>query len=400
MKKRLVLFFALVLALVTGFTAMTATTANAATDTSLSKVQKKGTLVMGTSPDYPPYEFQATVHGKTKIVGMDVAVGEKIAKDMGVKLVVKSMSFDSLLVALQTGKVDMVISGMNPTPARRKNVDFTHTYYQGGYSIVINKSDKGIYKNKDSFVNKTIGAQTGSTMYNESKKQTSGTTVKGMTSVSDLILALQSHKIQGVAMEKPSAQAYVANNKELAAIPSDFNLSASDTSASVAFKKGSTALVAAANKSVDQIKKQNLVNKTYLPAAGKYLKTNTVNTSMFHYWKAFLTGIEYTLIITVCSVFFGFIIGVILALARMGQGGAVKTGLRWLATAYVEFIRGTPMMVQVMFVYFGFVRPQRIGLKHQPQIALLGGNFAARCAVVNLDQFKTLNLVVDSNSIE
>ncbi|MGX6428131.1 ABC transporter substrate-binding protein/permease [Levilactobacillus yonginensis] len=353
MKKKLILLLALVLTVVTGFTALSSTTANAATDNSLTKVEKKGTLVMGTSPDYPPYEFQATVHGKSKIVGMDVAVGKKIAKDMGVKLVVKSMSFDSLLVALQTGKVDMVISGMNPTPARKKNVDFTHTYYQGGYSIVINKSDKGIYKDKDSFVGKTIGAQTGSTMYNESKKQTSGTTVKGMTSVSDLILALQSHKIQGVAMEKPSAQAYVANNKELAAIPSKFDLSASDTSASVAFAKGSDALVAKANKSVDQIKNQNLVNKDYLPAAGKYLKTNTVNTSMLHYWKAFLTGIEYTLIITVCSVFFGFILGVILALARMGQGGVVRTGLRWLATAYVEFIRGTPMMVQVMFVYFG-----------------------------------------------
>lgn len=280
MKKHVILVLALLLTMVFGMSTLTTSTAHAATDSSLTKVQKKGTLVMGTSPDYPPYEFQATVHGKTKIVGMDVTVGEKIAKDLGVKLVVKSMSFDSLLVALQTGKVDMVISGMNPTTARKKSVDFTHTYYQGGYSIVINKNDKGIYKNKDSFVGKTIGAQTGSTMYNESKKQTSGTTVKGMTSVSDLILALQSHKIQGVAMEKPSAQAYVANNKELAAIPSDFNLNASDTSAAVAFKKGSSALVHAANKSVDQIKTQNLVNKTYLPAAGKYLKTNTVNTSM------------------------------------------------------------------------------------------------------------------------
>ncbi|ABJ64306.1 ABC transporter permease subunit [Levilactobacillus brevis] len=353
MKKHVILVLALLLTMVFGMSTLTTSTAHAATDSSLTKLQKKGTLVMGTSPDYPPYEFQATVHGKTKIVGMDVAVGEKIAKDLGVKLVVKSMSFDSLLVALQTGKVDMVISGMNPTAARKKSVDFTHTYYQGGYSIVINKNDRGIYKNKDSFVGKTIGAQTGSTMYNESKKQTSGTTVKGMTSVSDLILALQSHKIQGVAMEKPSAQAYVANNKELAAIPSDFNLNASDTSAAVAFKKGSSALVHAANKSVDQIKTQNLVNKTYLPAAGKYLKTNTVNTSMWHYWKAFLTGVEYTLIITVCSVFFGFILGVLLALARMGQGGVFRTGLRWLATAYVEFIRGTPMMVQVMFVYFG-----------------------------------------------
>ncbi|MFJ6962695.1 MAG: amino acid ABC transporter permease, partial [Lactiplantibacillus plantarum] len=60
-----------------------------------------------------------------------------------------------------------------------------------------------------------------------------------------------------------------------------------------------------------------------------------------------------TLIITVCSVFFGFIIGILLALARMAKGNPLKTAIRWLATAYVEFIRGTPMMVQVMFVYFG-----------------------------------------------
>lgn len=351
MKKKVIIFITLILAITLGW-ATRPTTAHAADD-SLARVQKKGTLVMGTSPDYPPYEFQATVHGKSKIVGMDVAVGEKIAKGLGVKLKVKSMSFDSLLVALQTGKVDMVISGMNPTPARKKNVDFTHLYYQGGYSIVVNKSEKGLYRDKDSFKGKTIGAQTGSTMYNESKKQTTDTKVKGMTSVSDLILALQSHKIAGVAMEKPSAQAYVANNKQLAMIPSHFDLSASDTSAAVAFKKGSTALVAAANKSVDQIRKQDLVNQDYLPAAGKYLKTNTVNTSMWHYWKAFLTGIEYTLIITVCSVFFGFILGVILSLARMLHGGVVQTLIRWLATAYVEFIRGTPMMVQVMFVYFG-----------------------------------------------
>lgn len=37
----------------------------------------------------------------------------------------------------------------------------------------------------------------------------------------------------------------------------------------------------------------------------------------------------------------------------MAKGNPLKTAIRWLATAYVEFIRGTPMMVQVMFVYFG-----------------------------------------------
>lgn len=353
MLKKLFVSLLLACALFVGWSAIAPTTAQAATDQSLAQVQKKGTLVMGTAPDYPPYEFQATVHGKSQVVGMDVAVGQKIAKDLGVKLVIKSMSFDSLLVALQTGKVDMVISGMNPTPARKKSVDFTHTYYQGGYSIVINKSDKGRYQDKDSFKGQTLGAQTGTTLYNESKKQTHNTTIKGMTTISNLVLALQSHKVAGVAMEKPSAEAYVANNSQLVMIPSHFDLSAADTSTAVAFKKGSTTLVNAANHSVDQIKSQNLINQKYLPAAGKYLKTNTVDTSMWHYRKAFIVGIEYTLIITVCAVFFGLILGVLLAVARLGNGNWLQNGIRWAATAYVEFIRGTPMMVQIMFVYFG-----------------------------------------------
>jgi arginine/lysine/histidine transporter system substrate-binding protein len=56
-------------------------------------------------------------------------------------------------------------------------------------------------------------------------------------------------------MEKPSAEAYVANNKSLVAIPSDFNMSSSATSSAIAFRKGSTSLVNKVNKTVDRIKK-------------------------------------------------------------------------------------------------------------------------------------------------
>lgn len=80
------------------------------------------------------------------------------------------MSFDSLLVALETGKVDMVLSGMSPTPARKKSVDFSSIYYTAGQYILINKNDQGIYKNKNSFNNKTIGAETGTLQYTQSKK--------------------------------------------------------------------------------------------------------------------------------------------------------------------------------------------------------------------------------------
>ncbi|KRM94198.1 glutamine ABC transporter, substrate binding and permease protein [Lentilactobacillus senioris DSM 24302 = JCM 17472] len=350
MKKRIGWLLGLVTILIAGLTFQVQ---SVYADDSLAQVKQKGEIVMGTSPDYPPYEFEATENGKTKIVGMDVEIAKQIAKDLGVKLVIKKMSFDSLLTGLQTGKVDMVISGMNPTPARRKNVSFSDVYYQGGYSILVNKTDSWRYKDKNSFEGKTVGAQTGTTQYVESQKQIKDVKVKGMTSAADLVLALQSHKVNGVAMEKPTAEAYVANNKSLVAVPSHFDLSSSATSSAIAFPKGDNTLVAAANKSIAKIKKANLIKKEYLPAAGKYMKTNTVNTSMWHYWKAFAIGVEYTLIITVCSVFFGFIIGVILALLRRLRGNWFKDLIRWLATAYVEFIRGTPMMVQVMFVYFG-----------------------------------------------
>ena len=86
----------------------------------LKKIKKSGELVVGTSADYPPLEFTASENGKTKYVGVDIELAKDIAKDLNVKLVIKIMSFDSLLVALETGKVDMVISAMTPTPERKK----------------------------------------------------------------------------------------------------------------------------------------------------------------------------------------------------------------------------------------------------------------------------------------
>ena len=88
----------------------TQSTSSSQTDNKLQEVKQKGTLVVGMSCDYPPYEFTTKQNGKTKYVGFEVDLAKKFAKDLGVKLVIKNMDFDSLLVALETGKVDCVIS--------------------------------------------------------------------------------------------------------------------------------------------------------------------------------------------------------------------------------------------------------------------------------------------------
>ena len=85
---------------------------------SLEKIKASGKIILGTSADYPPYEFQALIDGKDTIVGFDIELAKEIAKDLGVELEIKDMSFDGLLAALASGNVDMVISGMTPTEYR------------------------------------------------------------------------------------------------------------------------------------------------------------------------------------------------------------------------------------------------------------------------------------------
>ncbi|WP_268913845.1 ABC transporter substrate-binding protein/permease [Lentilactobacillus sp. SPB1-3] len=319
-----------------------------AADNSLKRVEQRKELIVVTSPDYPPYEFQVNQNGKEQIKGMDMDVAQKIAKDLHVKLVVKSMSFDSLLVAIETGKADMAIGGINPTQERRQSVAFSKIYYNGGQSFLINKVDAGKYRSRKNLSHTNIGAQTGTLQYDLAKQKIPGVSVKGMDKTTDLILALKTHKVDALGIETPSAEAYVKNDKSLAMIPSGYNLNVNEVGAAIAMKKGSTSLVNAANKSIDQIKKQKLTDK-YLADAGKYMKVNTVNTSMVHYFPYFIKGVEYTALISVVASLFGVIIGVSLALMRFSK---IKL-LRGLSISYTEFVRGTPLMVQVMFVYFG-----------------------------------------------
>jgi arginine transport system substrate-binding protein len=74
-------------------------------------------LIVGLESGYPPFEFVDT-HGE--VIGFDVDIARLIASKLGKKLVIKDMDFDSEILSLQQGKIDLIISGMNITPSRKK----------------------------------------------------------------------------------------------------------------------------------------------------------------------------------------------------------------------------------------------------------------------------------------
>lgn len=347
--------YLIILSLITVFGLFIPVETVSAADTALEDIQKKGTLVIGTSADFPPYEFHAVVDGKDTIVGMDISIAQKIATDLGVELKVDDIGFDSLLPALESEKIDMVISGMSPTDERKKSVDFSNVYYTGGQNIVVRETDKDIYTNANELKEMKVGVQTGSLQETIAKEQMLDSELLSLSKITDLILALKTNKIEAILMEKPSAEAYIENDGQLLTFDGEFLLEEGEQGSAIAFKKDTQSLVAAINTSLTEIEEQNLIS-SYLEEAGAHLQDAQQGTdeesdssnSIFNYWQYFLKGTGYTILISVVSVFFGSILGVVLSFMRMSQNKITK----FLATAYVEFVRGTPMMIQVMFIYF------------------------------------------------
>lgn len=93
-------------------------------------------LIMGTSTGFPPFEY---TDGAGDPVGFDITMSQLIAADMGAKLQVEDMAFDSLLSALDTGVIDFAAAGMSITEERLQSVDFSEPYYSSKQVIIIKK---------------------------------------------------------------------------------------------------------------------------------------------------------------------------------------------------------------------------------------------------------------------
>lgn len=226
---------------------------------SIDKIKKAGKIVVGTSADYPPYEFHKSINGKDEIVGFDIEIAKQIAKDLGVKLEIKDMKFDGLLAALDSGNVDFVMAGMTPTEDRKKNVDFSKVYYVAVQSIVVRNEDKDKIKTLQDLNGKKIGVQKGAIQEEIAKKQISNTTAVALGKIPDLVLQLKNNKVDAIMVELPVAKAYVDANKDMTI--SSIKLQTEESGSAIALKKCSTDLVKSMNKTLENLINDKSIDK-------------------------------------------------------------------------------------------------------------------------------------------
>ncbi|MEA0556295.1 transporter substrate-binding domain-containing protein [Lysinibacillus irui] len=211
--------FLLMLVLVIGVLAACGSKDNNASNAgSNNNTEDKQVLKVGTSADYAPFEYVDAAKGE-EIIGFDIDLIKLVGEKIGVDMQVQDMDFNSLVPALQAGKIDVVISGMTPNPEREKVVDFSDKYNETEQVIIV-KKDSGIKKEAD-LAGKKIGVQTASiqeNLGNEIAKKVD-VSVEGRTRIPEIIQDMMSKRLDAGILEGGVAKGYLKTNDQLEAFP-------------------------------------------------------------------------------------------------------------------------------------------------------------------------------------
>lgn len=205
----------------------------------LESIKAKGTLVVGTAPGYPPFEFIKSTDGKSEVVGADIDLANKVAEKLGVKLEIKTMDFDSLIPALVSDKIDMAITGMTPTDERKKTIDFSDVYFTGTNSLIVKADFNKKAETADDLKQLKIGVQKGSTQEILAVEKLKVPNTKSLLNIPDLVSDLKNGNIEAVIASSTVAK---INEKQFEGIKvlDIKGLSSSDAgeTAAIALKKG------------------------------------------------------------------------------------------------------------------------------------------------------------------
>ncbi len=223
----------------------------------MQRIKEKGTLVVGTASGFPPYEFLDTSKSDKTVVGIDIALAQKIADKLGVKLVVQDMNFSALLSSIAADKIDIAISAINATEERKKAVDFSESYMHSPHILLIRKEDAGKYKTLEDFRGKTIGAQKATLQEDLARTQIPEAKVVALDRIPDILIELDHGKLDAVASQGVVAKQYLIMNPELA--DSGVKFENVRSSSCVAIPKGNEDLVKLVNEVIEE-NKDNIPN--------------------------------------------------------------------------------------------------------------------------------------------
>lgn len=223
-------------------------------DNSLNRVKDGDKLTIGLDDSYPPMEFR---DNKNKLVGFDIDLGNALAKKLGVKLNIVVTDFNGIVLALQSGKFDVILASMSMTEERKKQIDFVGPYIDGG-QIIVTKAGNNSIKTKNDLKGKVVGVQLGSTGEQAAGKVSGIKEIKKYDKITEAFHEVNIGRIDALVCDAQVGQYYVSKDKSNYTILKD---RLTKEPIAIGIKKKDKKLEEALNKALEDLKKDGTMSK-------------------------------------------------------------------------------------------------------------------------------------------
>jgi glutamine transport system permease protein len=310
--------------------------------------------VIATDTTFAPFEFQ---DAQGKFVGIDMDLIRDIGKDQGFTVDIKPLGFDAALQAVQANQVDGVIAGMSITDKRKQVFDFSDPYFESGVQMAVLATNNDV-KSYEDLKGKRVAVKNGTegATFADSIKDKYGFTTVSFTDSSSMYDEVKTGNSVAVFDDYPVLAYGITQGNGLKTVtPKE-----KGSSYGFAVNKGKNAeLLTKFNAGLKHLRETGRYQEMITGYLGQGASGD--DNSFFGLVKStfpiLMQGLKMTVILTVISIAIALVLGVFFGLLRVSR----SIVLRAIGTTFVDIFRGTPLLVQAFFIYFGI--PAALGFQ-------------------------------------
>lgn len=322
------------------------------------------TLRWGADPSGgAPYVFNDPNH-PDQYIGYEKEMVDALAAAMGRKAEFVPSDWETLVSALQRKSFDVIVNGLEPTADRQKQIQFSKPYYIFQLALTVRKDEQQIHSLADCR-NRVVG-----TLGNTAASRLLQQQEIPMRGYADPVAAyrdLELKRIDAVIMDVPAEVFYVSKSTTLKRATEPFFRGTYN----VGLRKGDDALRTEVDAAIDKIISDGTLEKILRnwglwndaqkelqkPSQSQSAQPDNTGgydiTSVSFNWREAIWRLARAAVVTVLIAFGSMAIALVLGMPlAVGQWKGPRA-IQWLCTVYVEFFRGTPVLVQLLFLYFG-----------------------------------------------
>ncbi|MCI0587679.1 MAG: ABC transporter substrate-binding protein/permease [Planctomycetes bacterium] len=360
-------------------------------------VRASGALRWGSDAEGgAPYQFHDPVD-PTRVIGFEVEIAEALAEAMGVRAQRVQNQWGELVPGLQRGDYEVAISGIEIVDYRLEAVDFSRPYYAGGEALMVRKGEGGIASLAD-LRGRSVGTLRDSYAHRLLDSQ-GGFRVRTYDEQVNPYLDLELARTDAVLLDEMIALYYGIPRPALRVVGEPIG----EVRYGIAVRKGNPVLLERIDAALDRIVREgrlrstlerwNLWNgktaalfgdfsqrKAEAPAFEEWRRAmghseafETQGRNWIAYAKVLGLGALKTIELTCLGMIFAVVFGLALALARLYAPRPIPT----LAIAYIEVVRGTPLLIQLLLLYYGLAQAGVLLPAFAAGVLGLGLNYAA-----------------------